>query len=76
MEWPTSACEFNQLGQEIQNYDLLDYAFDGSTGRVWASEPKESVIIEDLIFHSTHGSRHMGMMEALYKILKGLSLHS
>ena len=53
-----------------KTYDgILDYAYDGSTGRVWASGPRESVIVEDLIFHSNHGSRHMGMMEALRGLL-------
>lgn len=50
-------------------FGMLDYAYDGSTGRVWACEPKESVIVEDLIFHLTHGSRHAGMMEALRGLL-------
>lgn len=50
-------------------FGLHDYAFDGRTGRVWASKPKESVIGEDLIFHATHGSRHVGMMEALRGLL-------
>lgn len=51
-------------------YDgLLDFAYDGKTGRVWEGEPKKSVIIEDLIFHANHGSRHMGMMEALRGLL-------
>ena len=52
-------------------YGLLDYAYDGSTGRVWEGEPKEAVIIEDVIFHANHGSRHMGMMEALRGLLGG-----
>lgn len=46
-------------------FGILDYAYDNQTGRVWASEPKESVIVEDLVFHLTHRSRHAGMMEAL-----------
>lgn len=50
-------------------YGMNDYAYDGRTGRVWASEPKESVVVEDLIFHLTHGSRHAGMMEALRGLL-------
>ncbi len=52
-------------------YGFLDYAYDGRTGRVWASEAKESVIVEDLIFHLTHGSRHVGMMEALRGLFGG-----
>jgi hypothetical protein len=56
---------------DIENtyYGFQDYAYDGSTGRVWASKPRESLIIEDLIFHLSHGSRHMGMMEALRGLL-------
>lgn len=50
-------------------FGILDYAYDGNTGQVWAGEPKASVIGEDLIFHLTHGSRHVGMMEALRGLL-------
>lgn len=50
-------------------YGLFDYAYDANSGEVWASEPRESVVAQDLIFHATHGSRHMGMMEALRGLL-------
>ena len=50
-------------------YGILDYGYDGATGKVWASDPKESVVAQDLIFHASHGSRHMGMMEALRGLL-------
>jgi hypothetical protein len=50
-------------------YGILDYGYDGKTGKVWASDPKESTVAQDLIFHVTHGSRHMGMMEALRGLL-------
>lgn len=50
-------------------HGILDYGYDGATGKVWATEPKESVIAQDLVFHASHGSRHMGMMEALRGLL-------
>ena len=50
-------------------HGLLDYGYDAATGKVWATDPKESTIGQDLIFHATHGSRHMGMMEALRGLL-------
>ena len=65
----TAIGQLSDGDMEKAYYGLLDYAYDGNTGRVWASEPTESVIIEDLIFHSNHGSRHMGMMEALRGLL-------
>jgi len=50
-------------------YGILDYGYDGATGKVWATEPKASTVAQDLIFHASHGSRHMGMMEALRGLL-------
>lgn len=50
-------------------YGILDYGYDAATGKVWATEPKESVVAQDLIFHASHGSRHLGMMEALRGLL-------
>ena len=50
-------------------HGLLDYGYDAATGKVWATAPKESTVGQDLIFHATHGSRHMGMMEALRGLL-------
>ena len=53
-----------------KTYDgILDYGYDAATGKVWSTEPKESVVAQDLIFHASHGSRHMGMMEALRGLL-------
>lgn len=48
---------------------ILDYDYDLTTGKVWASEPKESMVAQDMVFHASHGSRHMGMMEALRGLL-------
>lgn len=50
-------------------YGILDYGYDATTGEVWATERKESIVAQDLIFHTTHASRHMGMMEALRGLL-------
>jgi hypothetical protein len=50
-------------------FGILDYGYDPETGVVWATEPIESTVGQDLIFHVTHGSRHMGMMEALTGLL-------
>lgn len=50
-------------------HGVLDYDLDAKTGKVWAVESKESTVAQDLIFHATHGSRHMGMMEALRGLL-------
>ncbi|HRJ45715.1 MAG TPA: DinB family protein [Caldilineaceae bacterium] len=50
-------------------HGILDYGYDGTTGKVWATEPKESIVAQDLVFHASHGSRHMGMMEALRGLL-------
>lgn len=50
-------------------HGILDYSYDPTTGEVWATEPKVSIVAQDLIFHTTHGSRHMGMMEALRGLL-------
>ncbi len=50
-------------------YGILDYGYDAKTGKVWAAKSKESTVAQDLIFHATHGSRHMGMMEALRGLL-------
>jgi hypothetical protein len=50
-------------------YGILDYGYDAKTGEVWADKSKESTVAQDLIFHATHGSRHMGMMEALRGLL-------
>jgi hypothetical protein len=65
----TTIGRFRDSDLEKTYFGFLDYAYDGQTGRVWASKPKESVIVEDLIFHVTHGSRHAGMMEALRGLL-------
>ncbi len=48
---------------------ILDYGYDLTTGKVWASDPKESIVAQDMVFHASHGSRHMGMMEALRGLL-------
>ena len=61
--------KLTESDMEKTYFGIRGYAYDGKTGRVWANEPKESVIAEDLIFHSNHGSRHMGMMEALRGLL-------
>ena len=50
-------------------HGILDYGYDAKTGEVWQSEPKENSVAQDVIFHATHGSRHMGMMEALRGLL-------
>ena len=52
--------DFNKTYQGIR-----DYEYDAATGKVWATRPKESTVADDLIMHSNHGSRHLGMMEAL-----------
>lgn len=44
---------------------LLNFDYDLSTGSVWAIERRESTVAQDLFFHISHGSRHLGMMEAL-----------
>jgi hypothetical protein len=48
---------------------VLDYGYDDSTGSVWPEPSKESTIAQDLMFHSNHSSRHLGMMEALRGLL-------
>ena len=50
-------------------YGVRDFGYDGETGKVWATEPEESTVAQDLIFHASHGCRHMGMMEALRGLL-------
>jgi len=50
-------------------FGILDYGYDAATGRVWATEPNQSSVAQDLVFHAAHGSRHMGMMEALKGLL-------
>lgn len=50
-------------------HGLYDYSYDPATGKVWTVEPKASLVADDLVFHATHGSRHMGMMEALRGLL-------
>jgi len=50
-------------------YGILDYSYDPATGIVQATGPKESIVAQDLVFHASHGSRHMGMMEALRGLL-------
>lgn len=48
---------------------VLDYGYDNSSGSVWSEPSKESIIAQDLMFHSNHSSRHLGMMEALRGLL-------
>jgi len=52
-------------------HGIRDFGFDRATGQVWAAEPKVSTVAQDLIFHASHGCRHMGMMEALRGLLGG-----
>jgi hypothetical protein len=54
---------------EKDYFGILDYAYDSTTGSVWATEPKTSAVAQDLVFHAAHGSRHMGMIEALKGLL-------
>ena len=48
---------------------ISDYRYDTANGSVWADPSKESTIAQDLMFHSNHSSRHLGMMEALRGLL-------
>jgi len=50
-------------------HGIRDFGFDRVTGQEWAAEPKVSTVAQDLIFHASHGSRHMGMMEGLRGLL-------
>ena len=65
----TTIGQLSDSDMDKMYFGMNDYSYDGHTGRVWASEPRESVIVEDLIFHLTHGGRHAGMMEALRGLL-------
>ncbi len=48
---------------------ISDYGYDTANGSVWADPSKESTIAQDLMFHSNHSSRHLGMMEGLRGLL-------
>ena len=48
---------------------ISDYGYDTAAGSVWADPSKESTIAQDLMFHSNHSSRHLGMMEGLRGLL-------
>lgn len=48
---------------------FLDYETDPLTGRIWETGPRESLVVQDLIIHAGHGTRHLGMMEALRGLL-------
>jgi hypothetical protein len=50
-------------------YGLFNYRYDRDSGAVWATDPVESLVAADLVFHGSHASRHMGMMEALTGLL-------
>jgi hypothetical protein len=54
---------------EASFFGLYDYAYDKETGKVWATEPRASLVADDLMFHVNHASRHLGMMEALRGLL-------
>ena len=59
----------NSTDFEKDYFGIIDYAYDAATGRVWATEPKISSVAQDIVFHAAHGSRHMGMIEALKGLL-------
>lgn len=59
----------NSADFEKEYFGILDYGYEAATGRVWATEPKLSSVAQDLVFHAAHGSRHMGMIEALKGLL-------
>jgi len=70
------ACDqrLNQLTDDDLGsvYDgLLNFDYDLNTGAVWAIERRESSVAQDLFFHVSHGSRHLGMMEALRGLHNG-----
>ena len=48
---------------------VLNFETNFETGEVWETEAKESTVAQDLIFHISHASRHVGMMEALRGLL-------
>ena len=61
--------KLNDIDFETTYYGIRDYDGDRITGKVWATEPKESIVAQDLVFHANHSSRHVGMMEALRGLL-------
>lgn len=50
-------------------HGILDYDYDPIAGTVRDVGPTKSSVAQDLVFHVAHGSRHMGMIEALRGLL-------
>lgn len=56
-----------QLTQPYLGY--TDYETDRQSGRVRATAPRESLVLQDLVMHISHCGRHLGAMEGLRGLL-------
>ena len=48
---------------------VMEYAYDTTSGKIWAAPGAQTTLAADLIFHVSHANRHLGMMEALSGLL-------
>jgi hypothetical protein len=53
-------------------FGYLDYATGNESGRVWPTEPRQSLVMQDLVMHISHCGRHLGAMEGLRGLLGAL----